>query len=88
MLAGDYERAVQVSLRAIQENPNFHAPYRPLIASLGHMGKIEDARQRLVELRKLEPDFSVGWFRANYPPLPPDHADRYVDGLRKAGVNE
>ena len=65
---------------------NFHAPYRPLIASLGLVGRIEEARESLTTLHRLEPDFSIGWFRANYPPLSEDDLRRYIEGLQKAGV--
>ena len=40
LLSGDYERAVAASEATIRENPNYHAPYRPLIASLGQLGRV------------------------------------------------
>jgi DNA-binding SARP family transcriptional activator len=86
MLAGRYEQAVELCQRTIRENPSFHAPYRPLIASLGQLGRLDEAHRGLIELQRLEPGFSIGWFRDNYPPLQQDVAERYIDGLRKAGV--
>lgn len=88
MLAGEHERAIELSRRTVRENPSFHAPYRPLIASLGHTGRIEEARRYLAELRRVEPDFSIGWFRTKYPPLGRDYGELYIAGLRKAGVPE
>ena len=87
-LAGRYEQAVQLGQVTLQDNPNFHAPYRPLIASLGQCGRIDEAREHLGNLRQRQPDFSVGWFREHYPPLPEDDRTRYIEGLRKAGVPE
>ena len=87
-LAGRYEQAVQLGQRTLQENSNFHAPYRPLIASLGQCGRIDEAREHLIKLRQRQPDFSVGWFREHYPPLREDDRTRYIEGLRKAGVPE
>ena len=87
-LAGRYEQAVELCRRTIRESPSFHAPYRPLIASLGQLGKIDEARDCVAALRRFEPGFSIDWFRANYPPLQQDDSRRYVDGLRKAGVPE
>ena len=87
-LAGRYEQAVQLGQRTLQENSNFHASYRPLIASLGQCGRIDEAREHLSTLRQREPDFSVGWFREHYPPLREDDRIRYIEGLRKAGVPE
>jgi DNA-binding SARP family transcriptional activator len=88
MFAGQYELAAQIGRRTIRENPNFQAAYRPLIASLGHLGRIDEARTHLTTLRRAEPDFSIDWFRARYPPLQKGDAERYVEGLRKAGVPE
>ena len=88
LLAGQYERAAEVGRRTVQDNPNFKAPYRPLIASLGHSGRIAEARTYLDELRRVEPEFTIDWFRARYPPLHGDYGARYIDGLRKAGVPE
>jgi DNA-binding SARP family transcriptional activator len=88
LLAGRPEKAAAVGRRTVRENPNFQAAYRPLIASLGLMGEIEEARAFLTELRRLAPDFSADWFRANYPPLRGEHGDLYMEGLRKAGVTK
>jgi DNA-binding SARP family transcriptional activator len=88
MLAGRYEQAVELCRRTIRENPNFHAPYRPLIASLGQLGRVGEARECLASLHRLEPDFSIGWFRAKYPPLQAEYAARYLEGFRRAGVPE
>src|SRR3954447_21710779 len=67
-LTGQHEQAVAVGVRAVNENPNFQGSYRPLIASLGHAGRIGEARRYIAELKHLEPDFSIDWLRANYPP--------------------
>jgi hypothetical protein len=68
--------------------PQFSRALPPVIASLGLTGRVEEARETLVTLQRLDPDFSIGWFRANYPPLQDDDSRRYIEGLRKAGVPE
>jgi pentatricopeptide repeat protein len=88
LLAGRPDEAVAVGRQAVRENPNFQASYRPLIASLGLTGRLEEAERYLRELRRLHPDFSVGWFKENYPPLHGEGRERYIEGLRKAGVRE
>ncbi|MGF7206632.1 DNA-binding SARP family transcriptional activator [Skermanella aerolata] len=85
-LAGEHDRAAEIGRRAVRTNPNFQGAYRPLIASLGHMGKVEEAGRYLEDLRKLQPEFSIDWFRANYLPLHRDYNDHYIEGFRKAGV--
>jgi len=88
MLSGKYDDAVRIGRQVLRNNPNFHANYRPLISSLGHLGNQEDAAPVLLEFEKHQPDFSVSWHIENYPPLEKDKAAGYVDGLRKAGVAE
>ncbi|MGI9494371.1 MAG: BTAD domain-containing putative transcriptional regulator [Geminicoccaceae bacterium] len=88
MLAGKFDEAIEASRQALHDNPNFHAAYRPLITSLGHMGLVEQAQRHLQDLHRNEPDFSISWFRENYPPLQEEHAEQYILGLRKAGVPE
>jgi DNA-binding SARP family transcriptional activator len=88
LLAGQPERAAAMGQRTVRDNPNFQAAYRPLIASLGLIGKVGEARAYLADLQRLHPDFSIGWFRSKYPPLRGEGAERYLEGLRKAGVEE
>lgn len=88
LLAGQPEAAVAAGRQAVRENPNFQASYRPLIASLGLTGRREEAERFLRELRRLHPDFSIGWFKETYPPLHGEGRERYIEGLRKAGVPE
>jgi len=86
LLAGQHERAAVEGKGTLSENPNYQAAYRPLIASLGLCGNTEEARAYLTDLRQLQPDFSIDWFRGSYPPLHTDYHHRYIEGLRKAGV--
>ncbi|MCC2662815.1 MAG: transcriptional activator protein [Geminicoccaceae bacterium] len=88
LLAGQPEEAVAVGRRAVHENPNFQATYRPLIAGLGLTGRQGEAERYLRDLRRLHPDFSLGWFKENYPPLHGQGKDLYLEGLRKAGVRD
>jgi tetratricopeptide (TPR) repeat protein len=85
---GDYERAVLAARRAIEANPNFTASYKPLIASLGHLSGREEARVFVDKLLMLEPDFTVERFRQTYPIKRTLDRDRYMTGLRLAGIAE
>jgi adenylate cyclase len=85
-LAGNYGKAVEIGRRAVVENPNFYAAYRPLITSLGRIGQIGEARVLLDKLLANEPHFSISWFRSKYPPVPGDQLEPYLEGFRKVGV--
>jgi adenylate cyclase len=85
---GDYERAVLVGRRAVAANPNFTAGYKPLIASLGHLALRDEAQLYIRKLLELEPNFTVESFGQNYSFKRPDDRERYMEGLRLAGVPE
>ena len=85
---GDYERAVLVGHRAVEANPNFTAGYKPLIASLGHLGRREEAQIFINKLLSLEPNFTVERFGQVYSFKKASDRERYMEGLRLAGVPE
>jgi tetratricopeptide (TPR) repeat protein len=87
-LAGEYAKAVEMGRRVVAENPNYFAAYRPLITSLARTGAIDEARTLLDKLLANEPQFSIGWFRSKYPPLPGDQLEHYLEGFREVGVPE
>ncbi|WP_169568990.1 BTAD domain-containing putative transcriptional regulator [Sneathiella limimaris] len=88
MLSGKYEDAVRIGRQVLRNNPNFYANYRPLLSSLGHLGRVEEATPVLEEFAKHQPEFSIDWHLKNYPPLEAEITERYIRGLRKAGVSE
>jgi len=84
----DYERAVVVGRRAVKANPDFINGYKPLISSLGHLGRSSDVKPFVAKLLSLEPDFTVEKFRQNYPFKFRRDLDNYCEGLRRSGIPE
>ena len=81
----DYEAALDAVERVIRSYPDFPLSYRWLAATLGQLGRTEEARSALEKAVLVAPtsfDFYVRgrapWFR------PEDHA-HMLEGLRKAG---
>jgi tetratricopeptide (TPR) repeat protein len=85
---GDYEKAVSIGRRAVKANPLFSNGYKPLIAALGHLGQIEEAAAYIEKLLSLEPNFTVEQFGKVYPFKRPEDRERYMHGLRLAGLPE
>jgi TolB-like protein/Tfp pilus assembly protein PilF len=83
---GDYERAVLVGRRVVKANPNFVAGYKPLIASLGHLRRRDEAELYINKLLALEPEFTVERFGRDYPLKKASDRRRYMKGLLLAGV--
>jgi hypothetical protein len=79
---------VLVGERTVKANPHFVAGYKPLIASLGHLGRRDKAREYIHELLSLEPTFSVERFEQTYPIKKTSDRERYMAGLRLAGIPE
>jgi tetratricopeptide (TPR) repeat protein len=87
-IKGDYERAVIVGRRTVKAVPDFVNGYKPLIASLGHLGRRDEAKPYIAKLLSLEPNFTVERFGQVYPLKKASDRRRYMRGLRLAGVPE
>jgi DNA-binding SARP family transcriptional activator/TolB-like protein len=83
---GDYERAVTAGQRAVKALPDFVNFYKPLIASLGHLERRDEAKPHIAKLLALEPNFTVERFGQVYPFKKDSDRKRYMQGLRLAGV--
>ena len=88
VISGDYEQAVQTGRRAVKTNPDFVNGYKPLLAALGQLGKTEEAAGYVSRLLELEPNFTVQRFAELYPLKKEFDRERYIEGLRLAGVPE
>ena len=85
---GDYEKAVVFGRRVVKSNPEYSNGYKPLIAALGHLGRCDEAKRYVDKLLALEPNFSVELFGKVYPFKYQSDRERYMNGLRLAGVPE
>ena len=83
-VAERYEVAADWARRAIRAEPSHPEPHIFLTASLGQLGRIEEARAALAAYARLRPD-RHRW-RASWFPFERAHDEaRFLDGLRKAG---
>lgn len=87
-LVGEDEIAARFALRALAQ-PSFQwSRYAVLVAALGQLGREDEAQRYLAEVTRMRPDFSVAFVRNMHPFSRDMGADRYYEGLRKAGVPE
>jgi TolB-like protein/class 3 adenylate cyclase/tetratricopeptide (TPR) repeat protein len=84
-LAGRYTEAIGFGRKSVQQRAGFSGGHRIYLASLAQAGRLDEARAALDELRKVQPDISIGWVEANIPYQPKAMA-KLVEGLRKAGL--
>jgi len=85
---GDYEGAVKWAKKLIEVTPHFPAPWRYLVASLALLGRMEEAQTAKGELLRLQPHENLRQVRSFLTSANADWRERYLDGLRKAGVPE
>jgi hypothetical protein len=55
-------------------------------ASLAQAGNIDEARSLLATLLREQPALSVDWVKANTPWQTAELMERYLEGLRSAGL--
>lgn len=86
--SGRDAEAVQWAARGVQENPRFPGNHRSLAAAYGLLGRQDEARAELAVVRTLLPHMDVREFRDRLPFPNPEHLERYMDGLRVAGLED
>src|SRR3954463_6350177 len=86
LVAGNYERAIELSTRSLREN-RLHTPtLRTLAAALVLAGRLEDARETMTRLRALEPSLTAGTLQSRYPGRDSPQAARFIGALVEAGL--
>ena len=81
-----YEEAAEWARRALQQ-PNFQwSRYAVLIAALGQLGRLDEARNCIQELQAKRPDTSISFVRETHLFGDSASMSHYLDGLRMAGL--
>jgi tetratricopeptide (TPR) repeat protein len=88
MVGGRYATAIEWADRCLQEQPRLRVALRIRIASCAHLGRYSEARESLRQLLELQPELTLSLTRLQLPPVAPEVAALYVEGLRKAGLPE
>ena len=87
-VAGDYQEAVNFADRARQARPNAPATHRLMATGLARLGKLEEANQAVVKMLDLRPNMTVTAVRNTIKFKNSEHAEKYLEGLRLAGLPE
>jgi TolB-like protein/class 3 adenylate cyclase/Tfp pilus assembly protein PilF len=81
-----YDEAIECAARAAEANPEFPDIYAVLAAANGHLGSTEAARIALDQLQQRMPALTVSDARLDRPFGSPAQRERFLEGLRKAGM--
>ena len=59
-----------------------------LISALGHLGRLEEAKEAIREFRKIHYRANYAFFLDSFPTTDQTSLEHLMDGLRKAGLEE
>jgi hypothetical protein len=85
-LRARYEVAAHAARKGVQSNPEFTILYLCLASALVNLGRIEEAKAAAARVLTLQPDFSIGEWRAALDPAPAIAAP-LIAGLQEAGLS-
>lgn len=83
-----YDAAAKAYAKVVERNPGFISAHRGLAASYAYLGKKDEAEWEADEVLALQPDFSLEKERQSNPFKRPEDTNRYIEGLRRAGLPE
>jgi TolB-like protein/cytochrome c-type biogenesis protein CcmH/NrfG len=86
--AGRYAEALRVSADLLRLRPGFQGAQRLHCASLAQTGRLDEARSFLAMIRLEQPQLSIDWIKACVPYQTPQLMERFLEGMRKAGLSE
>jgi TolB-like protein len=89
LVAGRYDEALDWADRTLREEPGYSGALRSKAIACAHLGRIDEAREAVHQLIEAQPWQTIARNRVFYSRVyPPEIAEIYVDGLRKAGLPE
>ncbi len=85
---GDYERVIDTCHRLLRDHPGFASALRQLAASLAMLGRDEEAKEATKTLLERMPGLTVSKVHHIVPIRDREAHERWLEGLRKAGLPE
>ncbi|MBI3757340.1 MAG: adenylate/guanylate cyclase domain-containing protein [Deltaproteobacteria bacterium] len=85
-VARRYEEALTALKRLLTLEPNYTPAYVNLSACYAELGWLEEAQAKVVELRRLTPNFSLEVYKQFLPYKDPAEVERFLAALRRAGL--
>jgi TolB-like protein/cytochrome c-type biogenesis protein CcmH/NrfG len=83
----NYAAAMQLAREAIRQRSDFVGGHRVLTAAAGMAGEHDIAAAALQELRRAQPNISLGWLASQMPIKHDSDREHYLEGFRRAGLD-
>lgn len=87
-IEGNFERAASLLERRIRLNPETDISRVLLASCYGHLGRTGEARDEWARVLEINPDYSIEQKSRVLPYKNPADWERFIEGLREAGVRE
>jgi tetratricopeptide (TPR) repeat protein len=84
----EYEKAIEVSLKGLIDNPDQLSSFLTLAASYISLNRTKEAHEAVKEVLRINPNFSVEYYANMLPFKNQETTDKFVEALRKAGLPE
>lgn len=84
--AGQYDRAIALAQSSLRSNRVHPSTWRALTIALVLSGRVDEARQAVVHLRRFEPNLTVEGYLENNPGCASEIGKRWAWALEVAGV--
>jgi adenylate cyclase len=82
----DYERAIVLGRRSLRSNRTHASTLRVMAIASSELGRIDEARESVAALRKLDPSLTVGRYLARSPAAQYETGRTWSQALRRAGL--
>jgi len=83
----DYDEAMRLAREAIRQRSDFVGAHRVLTTAAGMAGDTEAAAAALQELRRAQPNISLGWITNEMPIMQGGELEHYLEAFRRAGLD-
>jgi tetratricopeptide (TPR) repeat protein len=81
-----YEETIEVCRKTATLHPNHAGAWRLMTVSLALLGRQDEAKAALARTLALQPDLSISHVDQNTVYADPADRSRFLEGLRKAGL--
>jgi adenylate cyclase len=86
LAAGHLDEAIALAQRSLRSNTTHMPTHRSLAIALAMDGQMDAARKAVLELRRVDPKYSIATFQTRYSGRGTAFAERCADALRAAGL--
>jgi tetratricopeptide (TPR) repeat protein len=84
--SGQYDEAIELSKKAVEQEPNDLLAYIVLASSLAMAGRDDEARSAAKEVLRINPAFSLERLAKTSPHKDRAVAERFIEALRRSGL--